>query len=80
MAFYNGVTVLVEKERATDVTCLEFSEAFDIDKMLLGGSTFLLVLDETEKSRHIYCHKKTEKSWMSVQLKETTLPNDLPNT
>lgn len=54
VAFYNGVTVLVEKERATDVTCLEFSEAFDIDKMLLGGSTFLLVLDETERETPAY--------------------------
>lgn len=32
VAIYNGVTVLVEKGRATDVTCLEFSESFDIDK------------------------------------------------
>lgn len=48
VAFYNGVTVLVENERATDVICLEFSTAFGIDKLLLGGTTFSLVPDETQ--------------------------------
>ena len=28
MAFYNGVTVLVEKRRATDIICLELCKAF----------------------------------------------------
>lgn len=60
------------------VICPEFSKAFDIDKLLLGGSTFPLVLDETERhSGILIAVRKQKNQHMSVQLKEVTLPKDL---